>query len=326
MSEDVVNELVNNVVTDERPLVTFALIAYNQEKYIREAIKGAFLQTYEPLEIILSDDCSSDGTFAIMQQAATMYCGPHKIVLNRNDKNLHIGGHVNTVNRLATGELVIAAAGDDVSVPHRVRTLVEAWLESDKNAGVLHSACRTITAEGKQFMEPDGYCPCLAALETAEQAARTNAFVIGATEAWNKDIFRRFGDLRLDLIHEDIALPFRSLLLGKTVVYVDQPLVTYRVGVGISANASQNMVPLQRRTELSRLLVDMQQKLDDMKIIPNPPIERIVHEAAHRCEIALQFEDGFPRISEWLPMVRCVGFSHVLRMALKRLRNLCLDN
>ena len=32
----------------ERPRVTFALFAYNQEKYIREAIVGAFSQTYEP--------------------------------------------------------------------------------------------------------------------------------------------------------------------------------------------------------------------------------------------------------------------------------------
>ena len=32
----------------ERPLMTFALFAYNQEKYIREAVVGAFAQTYEP--------------------------------------------------------------------------------------------------------------------------------------------------------------------------------------------------------------------------------------------------------------------------------------
>jgi len=44
-------------VTD-RPLVTFALLAYNQEEFIREAVEGAFALTYEQLEIILSDDCS----------------------------------------------------------------------------------------------------------------------------------------------------------------------------------------------------------------------------------------------------------------------------
>ena len=52
------------------PLVTFALFAYNQEAFIREAVASALSQTYEPLEIILSDDCSTDRTFAIMQELA----------------------------------------------------------------------------------------------------------------------------------------------------------------------------------------------------------------------------------------------------------------
>ena len=42
--------------------MTFVLLAYNQEKYIREAVDGALAQTYHPLKIILSDDCSSDRT------------------------------------------------------------------------------------------------------------------------------------------------------------------------------------------------------------------------------------------------------------------------
>ena len=72
----------------DQPMVTFALFAYNQEKYIREAVKGAFSQTYEPLEIILSDDCSSDRTFEIMQEMAKAYQGPHRVVARTNRKNL----------------------------------------------------------------------------------------------------------------------------------------------------------------------------------------------------------------------------------------------
>lgn len=81
--------------TDDRPLVTFALFAYNQEKYIREAISGAFSQTYSPLEIIMSDDNSLDSTYEIMREEARAYQGPHKIILNRNSSNLGIAYHVN---------------------------------------------------------------------------------------------------------------------------------------------------------------------------------------------------------------------------------------
>ena len=71
----------------DRPLITFALFAYNQERFIREAVAGAFSQTYSPLEIILSDDCSSDRTFEIIQEMTAGYEGPHKVILNRNEKN-----------------------------------------------------------------------------------------------------------------------------------------------------------------------------------------------------------------------------------------------
>ena len=71
--------------TPERPLVTFALFSYNQEQFIRQAVESAFAQTYSPLEIILSDDFSSDGTFEIMQEMVAAYSGPHRVVLNQND-------------------------------------------------------------------------------------------------------------------------------------------------------------------------------------------------------------------------------------------------
>ena len=71
----------------DRPLVTFALLSYNQETYVREAIESAFVQTYEPMEIILSDDCSSDQTFKIMKDMARNYCGPKKIIVSQTENS-----------------------------------------------------------------------------------------------------------------------------------------------------------------------------------------------------------------------------------------------
>ena len=56
-----------------KPLLTFALAALNQERFIREAVEAAFAQTYSPLEIILSDDCSDDRTFDIIREMAAAY-------------------------------------------------------------------------------------------------------------------------------------------------------------------------------------------------------------------------------------------------------------
>ena len=52
--------MLKQMSQSSRPLITFALMAYNQEQLIEEAVAGALAQTYSPLEIILSDLISND--------------------------------------------------------------------------------------------------------------------------------------------------------------------------------------------------------------------------------------------------------------------------
>src|SRR3954469_5886970 len=122
-----------------KPLLTFSIGAYNQEPFIRQAVAGAFAQTYSPLQIILSDDCSSDRTFEIMAEMAAAYRGPHEVVLNRNPKNRGLVAHVNRVVELMRGELLVVSAGDDISLPHRTTAVWEAWEATGRKAFSVHS-------------------------------------------------------------------------------------------------------------------------------------------------------------------------------------------
>ena len=45
------------------PLVSFCVKSYNQKELLKEALQGAFAQTYRPLEIVISDDGSTDGSW-----------------------------------------------------------------------------------------------------------------------------------------------------------------------------------------------------------------------------------------------------------------------
>ena len=137
--------MINGV---ERPLVTFYVMTYNQARFVRQAVEAALAQTYSPLQIVLSDDCSTDGTFEIIQEAVKGYSGPHVVVLNRNDRNLGISDHVNRIIELATGELIISADGDDVSSPVRAERCVDVWIRNGRPAA-LYSAVSCIDAEGR---------------------------------------------------------------------------------------------------------------------------------------------------------------------------------
>jgi glycosyltransferase involved in cell wall biosynthesis len=200
-----------NSGSQERPLVTFFVCAYKQEQFIREAVAGAFAQTYSPLEIILSDDCSPDRTFEIMQEMAAAYRGPHKIVLNRTSSNVGLCGHLNWICDLANGEWLIAGAGDDVSQPERTAAIVATVRENPKAAYVLSEA----------FRFSGSWPPNRDRLQLSSE-------LIGATEAFRLATFRRFGHLQTNTYNEDWAFYFRGQLDG-VVLFLRRPLLFYRV-------------------------------------------------------------------------------------------------
>lgn len=122
-----------------QPLISFYIIAFNQERYIRQAVEAAFRQTWSPLEIILSDDNSEDRTFEIMREMAQSYRGPHRLVLNRNSRNLGVGAHINRIVELCSGDFIVASAGDDVSEPERAEELYRLYLSARKRALLVYS-------------------------------------------------------------------------------------------------------------------------------------------------------------------------------------------
>ena len=208
---------------ERTPLVTFALFAYNQEALIAGAMHAALAQDYGHLEIIVSDDCSTDGTWDVIQSIADRYRGPHAVRVVRNESNMGIGPHVSNVGMLARGELIVVAAGDDFSVPERVSRLVEAWLLHGRPDGALHSAALVRGPGGDRVSKSAGAMPEKASLDYFVENHFAALFV-GASAAYTKSVFSRFPPLQAPF--EDIALTFRSLLIGE-VVYVDAVLVHY---------------------------------------------------------------------------------------------------
>jgi glycosyltransferase involved in cell wall biosynthesis len=233
------------IETPGRPLVTFVLLAYNQERYIREAVEAALAQEYSPLEIILSDDCSTDRTFAIIASIAKIYGGANKVRLNRNDRNLGISGHINKIMSLSHGEIVVVAAGDDISIPCRTAALVDAWCQRHRVPDLLCSAYSSMDMDGKPLSEGAG---CRIEEMNSHAMAKNGHGVVGATAAWTKRVWDRFGLLPESIIYEDQILPFRAMLSGG-VVYLDKPLVRYRRGVStwISRTATISHDEMRRR-------------------------------------------------------------------------------
>ena len=209
------------------PWVSMLLLAWRQETTVGEAIAGALAQTYSPLEIVISDDASSDGTWAAIERSVAGYRGPHRLVLNRNAANLGIGAHLSRLVALSRGELLFITAGDDVSLPLRCERTVAAWLASDKTLDLIAAPLVDIDAQGRAHGEvrPDDLSRWHGAADWAER----RPFVVGAGQAFTRRLFERFGPLPAGTVAEDLILAFRAIVSGGAVT-LDEPLVRYRRG------------------------------------------------------------------------------------------------
>jgi glycosyltransferase involved in cell wall biosynthesis len=207
------------------PLVSIIFVAFNQEPYIRAAVRSAFAQTYSPLEIVLSDDHSEDRTFEIMQEEAAAYTGPHKVILSRNPQNLGVASNYNRAASLATGQFLVVQDGDDISLPERTAKLVTAFQEPTP-VDMVCSSVLVIDKAGGPL--PDLTIPPVSPLTLDEAVATGFVSAAGCACAYSRTLWTKYGPMRSDVLQEDIVLPFRALL-ERGIRVVDEPLVQYRV-------------------------------------------------------------------------------------------------
>ena len=129
-----------NHVTRNRlppPLISIVIPVYNRADLIGGAIKSCLLQNYDPFEIILVDDCSSDD----LQAALTPFSGDERVRLIRHEHNRGVSAARNSGVEAARGELIAFLDSDDAWRPTKLEKQV-AHISDRAGAGFI---CGTLT-------------------------------------------------------------------------------------------------------------------------------------------------------------------------------------
>lgn len=92
-----------------QPLFTIATITYNSSKWVRQTIESILASPYTDLEFIISDDCSKDETWNIIDE----YNDP-RLIKWRNEKNIGEYPNRNKVLNQAKGQYILYVDGDDI--------------------------------------------------------------------------------------------------------------------------------------------------------------------------------------------------------------------
>lgn len=103
--------------------VSVVMCTYNGGRYLREQMDSVLAQDYPIFEIIVQDDCSSDGTWDLLESYQKAHPGLFKIFRNR--QNMGFNKNFRTAIGRATGDLIAISDQDDIWFPQKIRRQVE---------------------------------------------------------------------------------------------------------------------------------------------------------------------------------------------------------
>lgn len=272
------------------PLATLIVAFYKQERFVEDTVAGALGQTYPNLEIIFSDDKSPDGTFEVLKKAVEGYQGPHKVILNRNEKNMGLVPHVNKLLfELAHGEFIFLNGGDDVSLPGRVSAQMECF-RADPSVMAVTGSYITIDKDGKQTGEGRLEKDSLLRVDDGKYLQSDTFMTGGVALAIRKTVLDRFGRMG-DCQTEDSVLRFRAMLLGPTLRSA-QVLLKYRIH---GENISRDI----RHFSTRKIAAQYRKDLDAVKeSLPPTLYRKLVKKIRHYTRIRLlqEKQSGSPAL------------------------------
>lgn len=136
-----------NQLAHGKPKVSILIVSFNQKEYIEEAMESAISQDYENLEVIVSDDGSTDGTAGIIAQWQSRH--PDRLISILNPENAGVTRNCNRALHACSGEFVTLMGGDDVLLPGKVAAQVN-WLQQEDSRVLCFHALEHVNADGSR--------------------------------------------------------------------------------------------------------------------------------------------------------------------------------
>lgn len=227
-------------------LVSVVVLAYRSAETIRETLDSIKAQTYNNIEIIITDDCSPDNTVNIAKEWIEDNKDTSCIVkLVTTDKNTGIPGNINRALRQATGEYLKLIAADDYLTVDAISEYVN-FCENNPKA-IPVAKVHLFSDKEIDFSDVQSYCDrCyqFAQKEYKEQyhmLLTNNCIVAPSASFYPMEIIRKLGGYDENYKwFEDYPMNLKVMHAGYKCGLINKELVYYRIS-GNSITASQQM-------------------------------------------------------------------------------------
>jgi len=227
---------------DLQPLVTVCCITYNHRSYITDALEGFLSQiTNFSFEILVRDDCSTDGTSEILIEYQKKY--PNILRLIRENENTYSKGvkPFPVLYKLAKGDFLALCEGDDYwTDPNKLQYQYDSLLKHPQCELCIHPAQVIDIANGKQYRLWD-YGDREKIFSTDEIIECNGQFAPTSSYFFRKEVAERLPEwfYKIAPVGDFFIEVFGSVSGG--CLYLPRTMSTYRLGHTGSWTSTENV-------------------------------------------------------------------------------------
>jgi glycosyltransferase involved in cell wall biosynthesis len=230
-------------MTDKNFLVSIIIPCYNAEPWIAEAIDSCLAQTYQPIEIIVVDDGSTDGSLKVIQSYGNR-------IQYRTGPNRGGSAARNQGFALSRGEYVMFLDADDLIAPDTIEVLVKV-LRTRKNSVAACNWYHLIETNGKWIKGENGLQPWHAVTDPLA-AWLTRIYIPPVALLWHRNTLQEIGGWdEVIRANQDGDLMMRALINGISIIPVDGGAAYYRIHESHrSTSKNQSKAAFQSRLQV----------------------------------------------------------------------------
>jgi GT2 family glycosyltransferase len=233
------------------PLVSIVILNWNGRELLRECIDSVLKSSYSPLEIIVSDNASADGSVDFIKENYP------SVVIAENPENLGYAEGNNRGIAVAKGTYAVTLNNDSVVDPDWLNKPIE-YLENDPAVGV--ACCRQMNYYNRSVVDSFFNAPAPELIfrmvghgEMYDSHSRyaIPGYVIaanGGSAIYRREMFLKLGgfDEHYFAYHDETDLCMRAFLNGWKCVYVPQSIVYHKEGASFKKKGNLSHYYYQR--------------------------------------------------------------------------------
>lgn len=207
--------------------VSVCVVTYNQEKYIAECLESLVTQqTSFKFEIIVGEDCSTDGTRAIVQQYVEQY--PDLVIPLFHENNVGAVENVKRVYKATKGKYIAHLDGDDMALPNKLQRQFDI-LEANPDCSICVHNMLAIDSEGNSIKRAFKCFP--EKKYTLLDMYLINPFFIHSSKMFVNKIDEYIDQLNVNAL--DIEVHIEQAKQGN-IYFLNEELGIYRQFVGVT--------------------------------------------------------------------------------------------